>query len=1234
MAFSQSEIVTIWCTVASIIVAIAIALWHKLSRRRADGDSVSFRLVPVEELNRHLPSPLKHLPEYVDRHQSYDMAHPFYLITGGKGVGKTREALELVRKLAIAHGAQAVYVNRGYLTPPSRLPEDFDPKKVVVLIDDYDYGENFLALSAFQDRAMAVARVVTDLRRTFDFFSQRVEISGFVVTINSYKLPLSKEEREELSPTCRIIELSNIDRQMFATFLDNAAKILRLTIVPETREGFIESCDGQFGSIATYLSMVQEGSTLTEQSVRDFREKRKTLWKSFRRELTDEQRSVYDCLATLRLFRLNTRLAYVLQFVGKSTEPPDKHLLTRAIEAVWSIEDGCIVIYDGQFPEEGDRPPLESVAAVVLECGRCLQRHDRLGFQEELKQFLGDVMESPSVNTVEHLLQRVRKWYPQDRYFGYLHAVLLAKQRKWISAMAVLFRYLRESDPSKPESVWLEVKLHLLLGHIYMSKKNGLFFKTEKIYLNVEHEFRIAVALTEISESDLKLLRPQKRRTWRFPKRYSARSFNIRELGYIPPSTLPIDMRRLRAKAYHGYAEFLARQIHRERDALSCEKAAIDCVPEFGEAHVTSATLCLSLGDTSQALKHLNRAQQARPLLWETKTYDFMLARENWRVKLDTGEDKEAKKFYEEALGLANEPPLNADVHLLEAMQKTQPGTEEWEQRRRLTRIRTKHFVDYLEYTVHSYGVILRLPKDWKVDRESATATSPPDVCAIFSSQVFWEKEGPKEADASISVFLSGPTNDSDRSVVDKARDMLNSLSQPKGTSVKVHSLIENEKRGAGELSVWEYEISSKKWPKRGIVLSFDRSDSNFLFLAMCQVSGLGLLWQEVEQTVGHLFDQEYFSGAKAQGMSEGILNDIRKRSVDRIVISHMKTETGAFDISESLVDELFLRHTTVPSDIATRTGLVSILALKMVHQTQAHDISKLERENLSFVKQLAEEGIAQAPNEPAFYDSLGILSDIEGDHVRARRNFQIFGNKSGQIFWRVRTASSYALEHDLNRAVQEVRLGMDEGLGDIGYIYLGKFLDGLGRYDEALKAFKSAYSAGVKVPSLLPELQGAYFRIMDVRGVLAIGMRIIAHSLRFRPCAWFAIISKTIIEMGIAMSCRMSKAMWPGTRHVPGLRWVHLYFFPSYEPEMQFGLQLFENHSFDGALAVFTRALDSCPANPDVMRNIAATLLSMRRLEEALSWAERALAARTDDIELLDVVARLRKTLASDLHI
>ena len=1225
MTLSQSDIVTIWCTIASIGVAIAIALWHWLRGRRGHGESFPFRLVPVEELDGHLPSPLMHSPDYVDRRQNYDMAHPFYLITGGKGVGKTREALELVRKLVRAHGAQAVYVKRGYLTPPARLPQDLDVKKVVVLIDDYDYGEKRLTSSAFSDRAMAVARVVADLRRTFEFFKQRVEICGFVATANSYRLPLSSEERGELSPACRIIELSSVDSQTYAAFLDNAAKILSLTITPEARAGFIESCDGQVGSIATYLSTIQAGSTLTKQSVRDFAEKRKTLWKSFRRELTDEQRSVYNCLAMLRLFRLNTRLAYVLRFIGKSTEPQDKHLLTRAIEAVWSIEDGCIVTYDGQFPEDGDRPPLESVAAVVLKCGRHLQRHDRSVFQEELKLFLGEVMDSPSVNTVGRLLRRVRGWYPQDRYFGYLHATLLSKQRKWISATAVLFHYLRESDPSHPESVWMEVQLHLLLGSIYMSGGLGSRLTPEKVYSRVEHEFRIAVFLTQMSESDLKLLQPRKRPTQRFRRRYSTRNYNIRELGYIPPFSLPIDVRRLRATAYHEYAKFLSQQTHREHDALSCEKAAIDCIPEFGEAHVTAATLCLSLGDTSQALEHLNRARQARPLVWSAETYSFMLARETWRVKQDAGEEQEARKSYEEALGLASEPPLNADVHLREAMQEARPGTEGWEQRRRLARTRTKHFGDHLEYTVHPYGVTLRLPKDWKVDRESATAANPPDVSAIFSSQVFWDETGTKEADACIIVLISGPADDSGQSGHDRALGIMDALSQTKGTSVKAYSLIDNEKRGAGDLSVWEYEISQRKWPKRGLMLSFDRGDSNFLLQAMCQVSGLGLLWQAVEQTVGDLFEQEYFSGAEAQSTSAGILNDIRKRSVDRSVMSHRQPELGAVDIDNSLVDELFRRHMAVPSDIATRAHLVGVLALQLVHHTQAQGLSKLARENLNFVRRLAEEGIAQAPDEPAFYDVLGILSDIEGDHTGARRNFREFGHKFGHAFWRIRTATSYELERDLTRAVQEVKLGMDEGLGVIGYIYLGKFLDGLGRYDEALEAFKNADSAGVKAPSLLPELQRAYFRIMDVSGVLDLGIRIISQAIRFRPDDQLSTISHAIITSALAASCRMSKAMWPVTCRVPGLRWVHLRFFPPYEPEMQFGLQLVENHSFDGALAVFTRALDSCPDNPDVMRNIAAIHFNMGHLKKALSWAEKALNARPDDGELRDITARLK---------
>ena len=1112
-----------------------------------------------------------------------------------------------------------VHYKRGYFETPVYLPPDFDVKKVLILVDDYDYGEDLMSKG---DKLTAVARMIMELRRSLSFFQKRVELCGFYVTINTHRTPIGAEERRELEHDFQIIDMAAVDDGSFATFFDDCAEKRSLVVNEDARQVFLNAADGQFGNLATFISRVPDGSVVDTNVAQGFVAQQTRVWDAFRNELSGEQRQAYDALRCLRSSGLSTRLCYVSRMLRSAGESISDKAIGLAVEGIWHIRDGVIVTYDGQFPGQPDAEPAPTtVIDVVLAIGRRLSRTDPAQFQDELKRMLSVALQQEPTDRLLQLLRRCRRWYPHDRYFGYLHAVALHRRKKTMRAIAVLFKYLRKPPDDIHKCAWVDAHLHLLLGRIYMSMGLHKGCSPEEAHAKVEREFYLASLLASMDDREGPGIAVKPRG---HSQRRQKKTPSMQELGAKAPAALTIDRARFRASVLYEYAMYLSKEKHRELDAVACIEGAVDSVPGFAEAHLAAADLLLMRGDSHGAREHIEAAERGQRRLWDAATYQYMVEREKWRADLDDGDVASARQHFERAREIAQRDPLQGDEALQANLSHLAADNDAWASHERVALVRKKVFGDSLHYELEPYHLAIDLPKEWKIDREAADTNAPPSCAVLFSSPVLWDETGRTETDASISI-VAGPQNE-DNPVTGRsqAEAMVKGADEDKRMKQTSHLMVDDEALPRGRLSIWLFEWHAG-WPKKGMIVSLDTEKFHVVLHLMCQKTGIALFWSVFEQVLKQILGQDVFTGSEQDDLGSSVVRKVRDQDVRHVLLRHMNAATGAFAIGDDLIEDLMRRHLDREDDTSASVHLAQVLALQIVHQSQRFGLQGVLRDNIAYVRRLVDDSMQRGEDGEEVYDVLGILADVEGKHEVAREYFRQMGERASHPFWRIRLATSYAQTKEFAEAIAEVDRAIAEGHHSIAYKYKADYLDAIGEYEEALKSLQKVDSEGVRAPSILPALQKAYFRLMNVGGVLKTGWRIIVRCIRHRdPGRWLYMVKASMCS-SLAILARCSKATWMVSRHIPGARSLHMLILPPYQPEMTFAAELFENKAYAGCARILKGLYRRWPEDRLVLRNSFAASIAVGDTALALEIGDKIVTKDPADIHVLDIVRQLR---------
>lgn len=123
-----------------------------------------FVVVPAADLHANVPSPIRVTPQRIERGVETEAFAGVTIILGTSGVGKTREATDLVARLSAVSGAGSVYLAKGYVDSLVPLPSPEDVRRVVLFLDDYDWGYAAAASDFFLERQAAWGNAVSQLK--------------------------------------------------------------------------------------------------------------------------------------------------------------------------------------------------------------------------------------------------------------------------------------------------------------------------------------------------------------------------------------------------------------------------------------------------------------------------------------------------------------------------------------------------------------------------------------------------------------------------------------------------------------------------------------------------------------------------------------------------------------------------------------------------------------------------------------------------------------------------------------------------------------------------------------------------------------------------------------------------------------------------------------------------------------------------------------------------------------
>jgi|GEM_PF-769067 tetratricopeptide (TPR) repeat protein len=835
--------------------ASVFAIGDHVRGLRADQKS-PFTVVPVEEIFSKLSSPLRSTPPIIQRELQISPSSGLTVLLGSSGVGKTRQAADLAIKLSEMTGASTIYLARGYVRPGVSLPIGEYVRRVIVLIDDYDWGFPSAASSSFLERQAAYVEAAVQIRKLYTSISTRCDVHGMFVTVNTHRMPLTITTCRDVFPDGHTFMIPPATPDEYGRFAEVVADLLGIHLPSSTKASLIAACDGRFDTVATFLQTFNSGSRVTDDDVSRFSTSQRMAWDIFRKRLSAEQKWFHGQVKLLRDFGLPPHLDYLSALArvqGMSTSRSDIELI---LASMWPMLDEQSRVYDGQFGPPDRRPDTANIVIRAATSVAHRRRRSRYAYQDKMKS-LGTHLQNmpPQVDNI-HLMKWLAKWYPRDRFFAYFLAVAHAKREHNLRAILALYRVFRHPDPRAVYSgKWIEIRAHLLLAKLYQRMKIHEN-RNWNAHQMLEHEFRLCAALADIEVPDSGpdgygfAATSSPEIVWKDITEKDLKKFkdimkkDLKELGYEKPSTVSLDTTILRAVVHHEYSSYLLRQTHREHDAIRHEEIAANLLPEYGEAFLNCATACLQTGDSSRALSFISKAEVAGPRDMESAIFDYLLSREKCRGYMDQGDITETKKWFARCVELSNTAPLSSDKKLRKSLAETASDLHYWDHAGRLAEVREKRFENFLTYRVVPANLTIVLPSDWKIDREGVTGTTGLETLfiAIFSSQVVWDETTKTPSDASITLYYTSCADDLKKTTKEYGLFLLQQMSAAHPQRMTWNPQPARRTLGSAVEYRWNFEIGGD-WPKSGFMLIYEVTDARIQLGMMCEACGRAKFW-------------------------------------------------------------------------------------------------------------------------------------------------------------------------------------------------------------------------------------------------------------------------------------------------------------------------------------------------------------------------------------------------------
>lgn len=273
-------------------------------------------------------------------------------------------------------------------------------------------------------------------------------------------------------------------------------------------------------------------------------------------------------------------------------------------------------------------------------------------------------------------------------------------------------------------------------------------------------------------------------------------------------------------------------------------------------------------------------------------------------------------------------------------------------------------------------------------------------------------------------------------------------------------------------------------------------------------------------------------------------------------------------------------------------------------------------RKEISNVRKQTRKGLARYPNESRFHDALGILYDVEGEHEKARKEFEISGTLSKDFGWRLLMSTSWLMSESPEKAAEEARKALDEGAPkQFVDLYYGKALCAMGDYKEAEPCLRFALKTRGWRPELLSILAEInYMQVNYLQSSKYDIMRGLSLLFVYKRLNGFLYLGKAFIDLFIITTCTISKKLWPFFYKHPKL-WRYILFLPSPEqPEVSIANVLVYKKHYKAAAEILQRVCEIRPQKAVCHSNLAICLAGQEKNKEAISACDRAIELEPDN--------------------
>lgn len=305
------------------------------------------------------------------------------------------------------------------------------------------------------------------------------------------------------------------------------------------------------------------------------------------------------------------------------------------------------------------------------------------------------------------------------------------------------------------------------------------------------------------------------------------------------------------------------------------------------------------------------------------------------------------------------------------------------------------------------------------------------------------------------------------------------------------------------------------------------------------------------------------------------------------------------------------------PNDMDALSLMSSLMSLYLSLQEWlgAKINSPYFKNAFSLAQNLAKRGNALYPKNHIFCDTLGILSDLEGNHKKARQYFITSGKLRSDPYWRLLLATSWHQSGKNQKAILELKNAEnDNAKGWLFNSYYGRALNSVGNFVEAENYLLLAFKERGFRPELIYEISQSYYLrgkfFIAAKYLLILSLRVLSLHL----VGGFKFFLQAARYIVIGLACFIAKVTWKVVRHLPFICNLQTKILPPDEPQFTLGNLMLEKGNFKEAEQNFRSCCEIIPTKAENHANLALCLALQGLKDEAIKACDKSIELNPKD--------------------